>query len=108
MSMSSNDERSAVASFLARTYAKPWTARPHTHPKMPARLWRIWAVITIAAGATFSWAVSQSAPTATIVVRTVLGGVFGLAIGMYIVETVWERRLHRRNEVPTSPIGGRR
>jgi uncharacterized membrane protein YccC len=69
---------------------------------MPSTPWRIWAVLTFTFGALFSWAVSQSAGGATIVVRTVLGGLFGLAIGMYIVETVWARlRLARTR--PTDP-----
>jgi hypothetical protein len=103
------DERSFLFGyFFARRNAKPWKAGPRKRPKMPSTPWRVWAVICIAVGATLSWAVSQDADTATIVVRTVLGGVFGMAIGMYVVETVWEKRFHGRHDPPTSPIGRRR
>lgn len=104
----SRDDESAFASLLARRHAKPRRAGTRTRPKMPSRPWRFWAVVCIAVGATLAWAVSQSAPTATIVVRTIFGGVFGLAIGMYVVEAIWDRRFHGRRQQPSSPIGPRR
>lgn len=69
--------------------------RPRRHADMPAATWRLWAVLTVLVGAGLSWGVSLSADTPTIVVRSVLGGVFGLAIGMYVVERLWERRSGR-------------
>ncbi len=76
--------------------------RSGARPRMPTTAWRIWAVVTAATGALVSWAVSRSAGDATIVVRTVLGAMFGLAIGMYVVEQVWARWFHHRAS-PTRP-----
>ena len=104
-----DDKSFTLGHLVGRRRNEHGAARPvvRKRPKMPSTPWRVAATICFLAGATIAWAVSQSAPGATIVVRTVLGGLFGLAIGMYIVETVWERKL-RRDAAPTSPIGRRR
>jgi hypothetical protein len=97
-----DDQRSFLLGFLTgkrqaqRRPDKPFVRK---RPKMPSRPWRIAALTCFVAGAALAWAVSRNAPGATVVLRTVLGGLFGLAVGMYIVEALWERYVHRRAPV---------
>lgn len=88
-----------------RSGRKPWRPGPRKRPKMPSTLWRFWAVVTFVAGATIAYALFGDTDAAWL--RVGFGGLVGFAIGMYVVETVWERREARRRP-PTSPIGPRR
>lgn len=82
-----------------------WRGRERTRPKMPAGSWRLAAVLCITAGAIAAWlSFGQSGNLGW---RMVGGGAIGFVVGMYVVESVWERRQYARNDVPSTPIGRR-
>lgn len=91
--------------YLRRRFepSQPWERK---RPKMPSGPWRLAAVICFSLGAAASWMLFRDTSAATI--RTIAGGVAGFVVGMYIVETLWERRYHGRGDAPPSPIGKRR
>lgn len=102
------DNRFLFGYFSAKRSATPWRAGPRTHPKMPSRPWRTAAVICTLVGAAGAWLLFRNGDSGALVLRVIVGGLAGLAIGMYVVETVWERRTRRRLASPPSPIGRRR
>jgi membrane associated rhomboid family serine protease len=62
-------------------------------PKMPSKPWRLAAVCCIAIGAIGAWLLFRGSDT--VALRAAVGGAIGFVVGMYIVETVWERRVAR-------------
>jgi hypothetical protein len=83
------EERSFVLGyFVGRRGFRRWTGRARTRPKMPSAAWRTAAVLCTAAGVALAWAVFGSDAG----LRMIGGGVVGFVLGMYLVETVWERR----------------
>lgn len=67
-----------------------WTPGPRKRPKMPSGLWRFWALVCFGLGALAAWLLFRQ--TDAVVLRTLVGGGLGMAIGMIVVETIWERR----------------
>ena len=63
-------------------------------PTMPSTSWRIAAVACIGVGAFVAWLLFRN--TSVVALRVIAGGIVGFLVGMYIVETVWERRLRAR------------
>jgi hypothetical protein len=94
--------------FFARRLAKPWKPGPRTHPKMPARPWRLAAGLSFSIGMLAAWLLFRDNDPGALVLRVLVGGLIGFVIGMYVVESVWERRRRERVAVETSPIGRRR
>ena len=94
--------------FFARRFAKPWKPGPRTHPKMPSRPWRLAAVVSFSIGAMGAWLLFRHHDSGALVLRVLIGGLIGFVIGMYVVETVWERRRREREAAAPSPIGRRR
>lgn len=97
------DHRFLVGYLFGRRGFKRWTGRERTRPKMPSGPWRAAALLCTAAGVLVAWLITHGSDA--VVWRMVAGGVLGFAIGMYVVETVWERRVAARSE--TGPIGPR-
>lgn len=94
--------------FFARRFAKPSKREARKYPKMPSGPWRIAAVICVATGAALSWLLFRNGNSGILAIRVVFGGLVGLVIGMYVVETVWERRRRpHESGAPVSPIGPR-
>ena len=103
------DENSILRYFLARRFAQPWKPGPRKHPKMPSTSWRLAAVACTATGAALFWLLFRGGDSGALPLRIGAGGVVGLVVGMYLVETVWERRRRGgRADPPASPIGRRR
>lgn len=76
-------------------------------PKMPSTAWRASAAICFAIGATVAWLLFRD--SSVVVLRMLAGGLVVFVIGMYAIETVWERGQQRApTPTPTSPIGKRR
>ncbi len=89
--------------FFGRRRFKRWTGRERTRPKMPAGPWRAAALLCTSAGVLVAWLIFRDSDAVTW--RLVAGGAIGFAVGMYVVESVWERRLSARAD--TGPIGPR-
>lgn len=89
--------------FFARRHATPWKQRERTRPKMPSTPWRLSALASVAIGVLAAWLLFRGA--SSIGWRMVAGGVAGFVVGMYIVESIWERRL--RAAEAAGPIGKR-
>ena len=102
------DNRFLFGYLFARRNASPWRPGPRKHPKMPSRPWRAAALICTLLGAMGAWLIFRDGDSGALTLRVIVGGLVGLAIGMYVVETVWERRIRRRQTAPPSPIGRRR
>lgn len=90
--------------FFARRSAKPWKGRERTRPKMPSGPWRAAAISCMALGVLVAWLLFRASDSAGW--RMFAGGVIGLIAGMYVVETIWERRVSARER--QGPIGPRR
>lgn len=101
----SDDRNFMFGYFFARRFAKPWKPGPRRHPKMPSRPWRIAALVCFATGFVATWAVFRDSNAVWL--RALFGGVVAMAVGLYVVETLWERRLHAKS-VPPPVIGRRR
>jgi len=69
---------------------------------MPSTPWRVAAACCTLTGGIIGWLLFAGAP-----IRVAACAVAGFVVGMYVVETVWERRLARA-EPPPGPIGPRR
>lgn len=67
---------------------------------MPSTRWRVWAIVCFAAGALAGALVFGSG--GAVLLRILLGGGLGMAIGMIVVEAMWERR-HRTHDEPRAP-----
>ncbi len=92
-----------VGYLFGRRGFKRWTGRERTRPKMPSGPWRAAALLCTAAGVLVAWLLFRgSGPVGW---RMVAGGVVGFAVGMYIVESIWERRVAARSH--DGPIGPR-
>ncbi len=89
--------------LLGRRGSEPWTGRERTRPKMPSGPWRAAALLCTATGVLAAWLIFRG--SSAIGWRMVAGGVVGFAVGMYIVETIWERRVAARSH--DGPIGPR-
>lgn len=89
--------------FFGRRRFKRWTGRERTRPKMPSGPWRAAALLCTAAGALVAWLLFRE--SSSVGWRMVAGGVVGFAVGMYIVESIWERRVAARSH--DGPIGPR-
>lgn len=95
--------------FFARRFSKQGQPRQRKYPKMPSGAWRIAASICISIGAGVSWLLFRHADSGALAARIIVGALAGLVIGMYIVETIWERRRRRESSgAAASPIGRRR
>ena len=95
--------------FFAKRSATPWKPGPRRHPKMRSTTWRLAAVACTVIGAALFWLLFRGGDSGALVLRIGAGGVVGLVVGMYLVETVWERRRRgRQDDPPASPIGRRR
>ena len=88
--------------FFARRSAKPWKPGPRKHPKMPSTSWRLAALACTAIGAALFWLLFRGGDSRALMLRIGAGGVVGLVVGMYLVETVWE---HRRRRAPGRSTG---
>lgn len=98
------DNDFTFAYFFARRHAKRWKPRERTRPKMASAAWRFSALACTIIGALGAWLVFRN--SGALGWRVFAGGVVGFVIGMYVVETIWERRL--RSTEPAGPIGPRR
>jgi len=95
--------------LFARQFAKPWKPGPRKHPKMPSGPWRAAALACLSIGALVAWLLFRNGDSGALLLRVIVGALVVFVIGMYIVETIWERREQRRqNAPPPSPIGPRR
>jgi hypothetical protein len=105
-----DNQNSVWGYFFARKFATPWKPGPRRHPKMPSGPWRMAAIACLTIGALASWLVFRDGDTGRLVVRMIGGAVAVFVVGMYAVETVYERRLRRRaaEAAAPSPIGKRR
>lgn len=92
-----------VGYFFGRRGFKRWTGRERTRPKMPSGPWRASALLCTAAGVLVAWLIFGRSDAGGW--RLVAGGVVGFAVGMYVVESIWERRHAARSEA--GPIGRR-
>lgn len=92
-----------VGYLFGRRGFKRWTGRERTRPKMPAGPWRAAALLCIAAGVLVAWSIFRG--SSSVGWRMVAGGVVGFAVGMYVVESIWERRVAARAD--SGPIGRR-
>ena len=94
-----------VGYFFGRRGFRRWTGRQRTRPKMASRPWRLAAVLCTIAGMLLAWLLFRS--SGALGWRLVGGAGLGFAVGMYAVESVWERRLHRRtaDQVGDGPTG---
>jgi len=99
------DDRFLFGYLFGRRHAAPWTAGPRKRPKMPSAPWRVAALCCALAGAAIGWLLFGGDDAE--VLRIAACAVVGFVIGMYVVETVWERR-RARSEPPAGPIGPRR
>ncbi len=68
-----------------------WHGRARTRPKMPSRPWRLAAVLCASAGVIAAWILFRD--SGALGWRLVAGAMIGFVVGMYVVETIWERRL---------------
>ena len=93
-----------VGYLFGRRGFKRWNGREPTRPKMPSRHWRTAAVVCTLAGVLVAWLIFRSG--SGVGWRMLAGGMIGLAVGMYVVETIWERRVATRGD--QGPIGPRR
>lgn len=89
---------------LAGRFSKPWRGRVRTRPKMPSGAWRVAAVACTAVGALVAWLIFRN--SGALGWRMVAGAGVGFAVGIYVVETMWERRA--RSTAADGPIGRRR
>ena len=80
---------------------------PSDRPTMSSAAWRRWAIVCVLVGAIAGVLVARALDRLTVQVAF-LGALLGFLIGMYIVETIWERRYAHRADDPPSPIGKRR
>ena len=88
-----------VGYFFGRRGFRRWTGRTRTRPKMASGPWRLAAALCTIGGMLVAWLLFRS--SGALGWRLVGGAVLGFAVGMYVVESVWERRLHRRTADPT-------
>jgi purine-cytosine permease-like protein len=89
------DQQSFWIGFLTgRRRAQRGSDRPfvRTRPKMPSTPWRIAAVASVALG----MLVAALVPAGSLLPNLIVGAVVGFVVGMYVVETVWERRVADR------------
>lgn len=89
--------------LLGRRGPKRWRGRERTRPKMPAAAWRAWAIVCIGSGVLIAWLLFSG--SSSLGWRMVAGGIVGFLVGMYLVETIWERRIRATAE--HGPIGPR-
>lgn len=82
------DNEFVFAYFFSRARHRGKQQEPYvrTIPKMPSRLWRVWAVAVSVLGAAVAFAIWERVGAA------VGGAIVGLVVGMYIVETRWITR----------------
>ncbi len=80
----------ALGYFVARRFAKPWKPGPRKHPKMPRGPWWIASIVCFLVGTAIGIAIFGQDGAG--LVRAIACGVGGWVIGMFVVETVWERR----------------
>ncbi len=93
------DERSFRFGYIyGRRGGRPWKPGPRTRPKMPSAPWRAAAVSCAAIGALVAWLLFRD--TNVVLLRVAVGAGVGFVVGMYLVETVWERRFRRRPPLP--------
>ena len=79
------------AYLLRKKGSKGWRTPERVTPKMPSILWRVAAVCCAALGAVLAWLIFRgSAATGW---RMVGGAIVGFVVGMYAVESIWERRI---------------
>lgn len=86
---------------LGAFYAAWWVTRrrgrrgititPSTRPTMPKAQWRSLAAICFAVGAVVG-ALIPAGSNDVLVLRAIVVGLIGVAVGMYVIETIWERR----------------
>lgn len=85
-----------------RTGRRGLTITPSTRPTMPRSQWRPLAALCFAVGAIVGGFIGGDGGRA--VLLAVVGGLIGLVVGMYVIETIWERRRARRlGGAPGSP-----
>jgi hypothetical protein len=95
-----------VGYLFGRRGFRHWGGRERTRPKMPSTPWRVWAVVCAVVGALVAWLIFRGA--GALGWRLVAGAIVGFVVGMYVVETVWERRVRAAGTIPpTGPIGPR-
>lgn len=82
------DQEFVFADIFSRARHRGKKQAPYvrTIPKMPGRLWRVWAVAVTVLGAAVAFAIWARIGAA------VGGAILGFAAGMYIVETRWVTR----------------
>ncbi|MDJ0767220.1 MAG: hypothetical protein QNJ12_00445 [Ilumatobacter sp.] len=102
----SDDQQFRFRQIYVRNRMQPSKPFERTRPKMPSGPWRAAAVICFLVGAGVAWLLFGDSNAA--VLRVLFGGLVGFAVGMYVVEGVWERWYWRRHDPPASPIGPRR
>lgn len=68
---------------------------------MPSRPWRVAAALSFAIGAAIAWVLFRD--SSVVLLRVIVGGLVGMGIGLYLVETIWERKVDRSTE-PALPL----
>ncbi len=90
--------REDTAAFLALRHIRRrpgWTSKltPSTRPTMPKARWRALAALCFVVGAVAGALLVDDGGRRVLV--SGFGGLVALAVGMYVIETVWERRRAR-------------
>lgn len=93
-----------VGYLFGRRGARRWRGRERTRPKMPSSTWRAWAIVCVGTGVLGAWLLFRDSDA--LGWRMLAGGTVGFVLGMYVVETVWERRVGAAAE--RDPIVARR
>lgn len=111
MMRSVDDDRRPDDSFLfgyffARRHATRWNGRARTRPTMPSRAWWSAALTVTAVGALIGVALALGLGWNPLR-WAVIVGIVGFGGGMYVVETIWERRVAEVGSQPDGPIGPR-
>lgn len=93
--MDQRDERDAISYFAFlhayRSRLRGWQAPPKKYPSMPRSQWRVLAAICFAVGAVIG-ALAVGGDSGRVVIAAVVGGLLGIAVGMWTIETLWLRR----------------
>lgn len=96
MSDNPNDHDNAFYALRHLRRRAGWTSKltPSTRPTMPKSQWRPLAALCFAIGAAIGALLVGDDGGRTVLVA-IVGGLIGVTIGMYGIETIWERRRAR-------------